>query len=248
MTQRLRIQRTESVVFRELAPGPRARLIQRLYDLWSSFFVGSDVDAFARAHFVDDTIVVLALGATGDLAGYGYINPTEVEVRGRRFLALGGGVFNRLEYNNSAALNLALLWHAARLRMARPGLPTVGISLTSTPIAHDIIVRMFATSAPRADFEPPPEALEIAQNVARRRGMVIDPHDPWVVTLNVRPAQPERVRASRRYAQRTPAMLDFEARVPDWDAGRALLTWAPLSADNIARSMARLVVVRRTQA
>lgn len=246
-SKRLRISRTESLVYGELAANPQRRLTERLYDLWRSFFVGLDLDAFARAHFAPNTIVVTSWGPMGDLAGFGYINRTELDVRGRRVLVLGGGAFNHLEYHSSAALNLALFWQAARARMSRPTLPTIGISIASNPIIYDTVCNAIAVSAPKAGFEPPPDAVEIAQTIAVRRGAVLDPHDPWVVTTYACPAQPDRIRQSRRYAHRTQAMREFEARVPDWDRGKALLSWVPLSAANIALSMKRLASIDRRQ-
>lgn len=127
-------------------------------------------------------------------------------------------------------------------------MPTVGISIASNPIIYDTVCNNIAVSAPRAGFEPPPDAVEIAQTIASRRGAVLDPRDPWVVTTYARPAQADRIRQSRRYAQRTPAIREFEARVPDWDQGKALLSWVPLTTANIAMSMKRLASMNRHQA
>lgn len=248
MNRRLPIHRNEAVVYGELAPGPQARLTERLYDLWHTFFLGRDAESFARDDLKDDTYLVLGLGRSGDLAGYGYINQTEVDVRGKDYLVLGGGVFNRLEYDNSAAINLALFWRAARVRLMHPRKRMVGISLSTSPIIYDTVERCIAVSAPRVGYEPPPEALEIAHRIAAQRDLSIDPNDPWVIHSDVRPAQPDKILSSRRYAQRTAAMRHFESRAPDWANGQGLLSWAPLDASNIARSIAKLTKVLSGQA
>lgn len=246
MTDRLSVERTQCVVMGELAPGPRARLVRQLFDLWGTYFQGLDLETFERLHFVDTTVVGLAHGAGGDLAGFGYFNRTHLDVKGRTYLVLGGGTFNRLEYASLGTLSIALFREVARLRLRHPTVPMVGISVATNPIIYDSVERLLAITAPRVGFEPPPHAIEIAQIIARRRGMILDPVDPWLVKFYARPAQAARIRASRRYAEQTAAIQTFEARVPHWEDGQALLTWAPLSAQNIARSVKRLVAYRRT--
>ena len=248
MSQRLPIQHTEAVRMGDLGPGQRARLTSRLFELWHEYFLGPDQAGFERLHLFDTTWVVTTLGPAGDLAGFGYINQTELEVQGRRFLVLGGGVFNRIEYHASAALSLALFRQVCRIRLAHPLANMVGISVSTNPIIYDTVEQQLAVAAPREGFTPPPEALEIAQAIALRRGMIIDPHDPWVVQFYGRPAQAARIRASRRYARQTASIRAYEARVPRWDEGQALLSWVPLNSTNIGRSMTRLVGLRQRQA
>lgn len=245
MSRRLPIHRTEAVIYGELAPGPRARLTAGLHALWCDYFVGMNVEQFTRDLFKDDTQIVVGLGKSGDLAAFGYINQTDLRVRDTDYLVLGAGVFTRLEYRDSTAIHLALFWQTARLRLTNPRRKLVGITLTSNPIAYDAADSAIATWAPRPNFEPPPEALEIAHQIATRREMMIDPNDPWVVTSDIRPAQPDKLRSSRRYAQRTSAMQHFEARAPNWPSGQCLLSWAPLDAANITRSIVKLARVQR---
>mgnify|MGYP000949314624 CR=1 FL=1 len=246
MTQRLRTEGVARVVMGELAPGPRQRITDQLYALWHEYFVGIDRDAFAQSHLLDNTHVVMTLGPGGDLAGFGYINRAVIEAGGRKHLMLGGGTFSRVEYAGSGALWLGLVQETARIRLSHPGLPVVGISIATNPLVYDLTARMMATMAPREGFEPPPEALAIAHHVAGLRNFTVDPHDPWIIQWSARTAQVERLLRSKAYARRTPAMQWFESRVPDWTEGRALLVWAPLSADNLARGALRLARYRRT--
>lgn len=239
MPKRIRVRGVERVVMGGLAPGPRARLIDRLFDLWGEYFVGADRDWF-DCSFADDTHVVTTLGPGGDLAGYGYINRVLVDVGGRRHLALGGGFFTRQEYAGTPALMLALFQETLRIRLSYPTLPVTGISIAKHPIIYDRCVRSFATFAPAESSDPPPEALVIAHAYARAHHFPIDPSDPWVIRESIRLRQLDRVLASRAYAKRTPAMQAFERRVPNWTAGDGLLVWAPLSLSNVARTMLRL--------
>lgn len=235
------VERVEVVSLGRLAPGPRARLGANLHALWSEYFTGQTLDAFTRAHLFDDTRVILAYGRAGDLAGFSYVNARTLVLGGQPTTVLGGGIFNRVEYASSGAVALRTLPVIAGLRLQQPRRPCVGVTVVTNPVAYDLMCRMVPVVAPRAGAAPPAEALAAVHLIAAARGLPISADDPWVVQFYGRPAQAERLRASRAYARRTEAMAWFEARAPRWAEGQALLAWAPLDAANLGGMFARVL-------
>ncbi len=244
--KRLKVREVRSVVLGDLAPEPRRQLTERVFELWSEYFLGQDLAGFERSHLFDNTTVVTALGAAGDLAGFSYINRRILEVEGRQVLVLGGGVFNRVEYAGSAALALRSFRAVARLRMQHRRLPCVGVSVATNPLIYDLVTRMFPIFAPRPTESPPTTVLQVVWEIARARNMPIDEGSQWVVQFYGRAAQAARLRASRAYARRTPAMEWFESHAPSWAEGQAVLIWAPLDVANILGAIFRLTRYRLT--
>jgi len=116
----------------------------------------------------------------------------------------------------------------------------VAVSVATHPLIYDLTARMLPTMAPGSGSPPPPSALEIVHEVARARGLPVDPTDPWLVQFYGRAAQADRLKASRAYARRSPAMAWFEAHAPRWAEGQALLVWAPVDAANLLGAAGRL--------
>ena len=232
MGGRARVARVECVVLGALAEGPRARLVDRLYGLWAEHFVGIDRETFVRTHLFDHTRVVMAFGAAADLAGFANINPYLLEVGGRRHLVLASGFFNRLDYAGTARLGLRCVWEVLRLRARHPGLVLAGVAIATSPLSYNLPGKLIPRFYPHPDRPAPADVPPLLAELARRRDLRVDPADPFKVRFPVRLGDVDRVRASRTYRAGSRWMSWYEARLPTWTSGDALMMWFPIDVPN----------------
>ncbi|MCB9701278.1 MAG: hypothetical protein H6711_05260 [Myxococcales bacterium] len=229
---RLPIARVEEVVLGDLPAPARDELERACYELWSEFFAGMDRQRFVATHLFDDTRLGAAYDRAGRLAGFYNFNVLELDVDGERIALLSTGVFIRLEYDAFTALLRRGYRTVLRLRLAHLRSHFIWGAIFTTPVAYHTLVDSFREYYPNP-VRPTPRYIEAAlPQICRRRQLVQDPADPFVVDFSISQRQIDALKASARLQNAGPHAREFTARVPNWEAGKALFVFVPVGPAN----------------
>ena len=229
---RLPIARVEEVVLGDLPAPARDELERACYELWSEFFAGMDRQRFVATHLFDDTRLGAAYDRAGRLAGFYNFNVLELDVDGERIALLSTGVFIRLEYDAFTALLRRGYRTVLRLRLAHLRSHFIWGAIFTTPVAYHTLVDSFREYYPNP-VRPTPRYIEAAlPQICRRRQLVQDPADPFVVDFSISQRQIDALKASARLQNAGPRAREFTARVPNWEAGKALFVFVPVGPAN----------------
>ena len=229
---RLPIARVEETVLSDLSAAAREELEHACYELWSEFFAGMDRERFVATHLFDDTRLGAAYDHAGRLAGFYNFNLMEFDIEGDRIAVLSTGVFIRLEYDAFTALLRRGYRTVLRLRLAHLRSHFIWGAIFTTPVAYHTLVDSFREYYPNP-ARPTPRYIEAAlPHVCRRRQLVQDPGDPFVVDFSIRQLKIGALKASAKRQSAGTRAQEFTARVPDWEAGKALLVFVPVGPAN----------------
>lgn len=237
-----RIHRRRRVVFGELPEREREAIVDETFEIWSEHVVGNTRAEFREHRLFDDTRLHLFYGVSGELAAFLNFTVDPIPVSGRRLLVVSCAVMSRLHYRAMVPLATALTQEILRTRLTFARHELAYNAVASSPISFGTLTRFTPEYYPHVDGRVAPAyILDALTEVAHRRDLVIDDHDPWILRSDAVIRHPDRIRASRTMQNPDRFIRWFLDRAPNWDTGELLMMWIPLTFGNVCAGLMNLV-------
>ncbi len=229
-----RVVSVEDHVVRELSASAREPLLDALYEVFCTRFVGPSRDIVGE-HVIlrhPDARLSVFRNARGQVLGFTSSEQTvHRDGRGRPCTVFDAGAYLRpgVKGIGGAVLSrivLPLLWEKVR----HPLRPIVYLGAATNPAVYALTGRQVWRLQPRPDREPPAQVTELVARVMASRGYRTVGGDPWRINLGVEFAFTDEERISR-FVQRSdsPWVEAYVRRNPGFLAGDWLAMYTPLT-------------------
>lgn len=233
----------EDRAFAEIRPVPAldAKSRERLFQLFSSYFIAADPSRFHADLDAKESVLLLS-DARGVIVGFSTIGRVRTELRGRTLAAVYSGdtLIDPAWWGASGWMGVWLR-HTLKAAEDEVAAEVYWLLLTATPRSYRFLPAFFRDYVPLPDGREP-EALREAKD-ALVRSVFPTAYDPF--TGIVHPHHPYPVREEKRSLARVkesdPATRFFLAANPNAVEGDYLVCLAPLSRENLNEAGRRLL-------